>query len=99
MMSIQQGINYRNTYFKITGLTKIHGESTTGLLLTLKNEIKANVMMVPTTLGVGACGHLGLVLDVVQYSIIPGTVPYAKPIHPGPLNMTQVLRQYQITQA
>eukprot|EP00957_Ditylum_brightwellii_P089095 6784535-Ditylum_brightwellii.AAC.1 len=68
---MQQGINYRNTYFKIPDLTKIYGEPTTGLLLTLKNELKANAMTVPTILGGGACGHTGLVLGAVQYSNIP----------------------------
>eukprot|EP00957_Ditylum_brightwellii_P056762 4301520-Ditylum_brightwellii.AAC.1 len=65
MMSIQQGMDYRNTYFKNPDLTKIHGEPMTGSLLTLKNKKKANAMTVPTTLRRGACGHLGLILGAV----------------------------------
>ena len=73
MMNAQQGIDYRYMYFKLPNLSKIHGEPTTGPLLILKNEVKANTMMVPTTLGGGACGHLRLVLAPVQYASIPGT--------------------------
>eukprot|EP00957_Ditylum_brightwellii_P175131 13333925-Ditylum_brightwellii.AAC.1 len=84
----------RNTYFEILDLTKRHGKPTTGLLLTLKHKIKANAMFVLTTLGGGACGHLGLILGTVQYANIPGTALYAKPPHPGPLNMAlQLFRE------
>eukprot|EP00957_Ditylum_brightwellii_P128612 9810687-Ditylum_brightwellii.AAC.1 len=87
MMPMQQVTDYRNTYFEIPDLTKIYGEPTTGLLLTLNNKIKANTMTMPTTLGGGACGHLGLILGAVQYANIPGTTLYIKPPCPGPLNM------------
>eukprot|EP00957_Ditylum_brightwellii_P040449 3061574-Ditylum_brightwellii.AAC.1 len=70
----------------------------TGSLLFLKNEVKANTMAVPTTLGGGAFGHLGLVLAPVQYASIPGTAVYVKTLHPGPLNLTLGMTQYQITQ-
>eukprot|EP00957_Ditylum_brightwellii_P116523 8888383-Ditylum_brightwellii.AAC.1 len=56
-------------------------------------------MLVPTSLGGGVCGHLGLVLAPVQYNSIPGTVVYVRLPHPGPLNLTVGLTQYQITQA
>eukprot|EP00957_Ditylum_brightwellii_P133233 10158983-Ditylum_brightwellii.AAC.1 len=100
MMSMQQGNNYRNTYFEIPDLTKIYGKPMTGLLFILKNEVKANAMTVPTTLRGGACRHLGLVLGVTQYENIPGTDLYTKTTYPaGPLNMRQGLTLYQITQA
>eukprot|EP00957_Ditylum_brightwellii_P054043 4093874-Ditylum_brightwellii.AAC.1 len=86
-------------YFKLPNLSKIHGAPTTGSLLILKNEAKANAMMVPTTLGGGACGHLRLVLAPVQYTSIPSTAAYVRPLHPGPLNLTLGMTQYQITQA
>eukprot|EP00957_Ditylum_brightwellii_P195474 14893582-Ditylum_brightwellii.AAC.1 len=62
MMTMQQGIDYRNTYFKLTDLSKIHREPTTGSLLILKNEVKENTMAVPTTLRGGVYRHLRLVL-------------------------------------
>eukprot|EP00957_Ditylum_brightwellii_P076915 5846226-Ditylum_brightwellii.AAC.2 len=71
----------------------------TGSLLILKNEVKANAMMVPTTLDGGACGHLGLVLAPVYYSSIPGTAVYVRPTHPGRLNLALGMTQYHITQA
>eukprot|EP00957_Ditylum_brightwellii_P161257 12278082-Ditylum_brightwellii.AAC.1 len=97
MMPMHQGIDYRNTYFKVPDLTKIHGEPTTGLLLTLKNKIKANTMTIATTLRRGACSHLGLILGAAQYVNIPSTALYTKSTHPGPLNMVAGLTQYQIT--
>eukprot|EP00957_Ditylum_brightwellii_P195744 14913466-Ditylum_brightwellii.AAC.1 len=42
---MNQGINCRNTYFKISDSTKIHGDPTAGLLLTLKNKVKANAVL------------------------------------------------------
>eukprot|EP00957_Ditylum_brightwellii_P120969 9226551-Ditylum_brightwellii.AAC.1 len=71
----------------------------TGSLLVLKNEVKANTMMVPTILGGRACRRLGLVLAPVQYNSVPGTVAYVRPPHPGPLNLTVGLTQHQIAQA
>eukprot|EP00957_Ditylum_brightwellii_P104018 7925237-Ditylum_brightwellii.AAC.1 len=76
MMNAQQGIDYRNMYFELPNLSKIRGVPTTGSLLILKNEVKADAMMVPATFGGGACGHLGLVLAPVQYASIPGTAVY-----------------------
>eukprot|EP00957_Ditylum_brightwellii_P031882 2417545-Ditylum_brightwellii.AAC.1 len=98
-MNMQQGIDYRNTYFKLPDLSKIHGEPTTGSLLVLKNEVKASTMMLPTTLGGGICRHLRLFLAPVQYSSIPCTVAYVRLTQPGPLNLTLGLTQFQITQA
>eukprot|EP00957_Ditylum_brightwellii_P100554 7664617-Ditylum_brightwellii.AAC.1 len=76
MMNAQQGMDYKNMYFKLPNLSKIRREPTTGSLLILKNEVKTNDMMVPTTLGGGACGHLGLVLAPVQHASIPCTAVY-----------------------
>eukprot|EP00957_Ditylum_brightwellii_P113191 8631774-Ditylum_brightwellii.AAC.1 len=56
-------------------------------------------MMVSNTLGGGACGHLRLALATAQYSSILGTVLYVRPTHPGPLNLTLGLTQFQISQA
>eukprot|EP00957_Ditylum_brightwellii_P006179 467292-Ditylum_brightwellii.AAC.1 len=99
MMNAQQGIDYRNMYFELPNLSKIHGEPMNGSLLILKNEVKANAMTVPNTLGGGACGHLGLVLAPVQYASIPVTAVYVRPLHPGPLSLSSGMTQYQITQA
>eukprot|EP00957_Ditylum_brightwellii_P006522 493904-Ditylum_brightwellii.AAC.1 len=98
-MNMQQGIDYRNTSFELPDLFKIHGEPKTGSLLVLKNEVKANAMIMPTILGGGTCSHLRLVLAPVQYNSIVGTVAYVRPPNTGPLHLIVGLNQYQITQA
>ena len=50
----------KDTYFQHKLLTKIHGKPTYPTLQTLYTELKANAGSVPTTLGGGQHGHLGL---------------------------------------
>jgi len=56
-------IDYRTTFFEFPQLTKIHGEPDYDTLHRLHNELKSNAGSVPSTLGGGAHGHLGLILD------------------------------------
>ena len=76
MINSMQDLDYKNPFFEFPELTRIHGEPTTAGLLTLRNEVNANVMTVHTTLGGGTHGHLGLVIDVLAHALIPGTQPY-----------------------
>ena len=96
MASALQDPDYKNNFFQYPELTRIHGEPTTAALLTLRKEVKANALTVFTTLGGGAHGHLGLVVDANTYATIPNTVPYVRPVHPGPLVLAQNATQYQI---
>ena len=51
---------------------------------TIKKELKANAASVPSNLGGGVNGHLGLVLTATEYlTVNPNT--YVRPTHPGPL--------------
>ena len=92
MASSLQDPDYKNNFFQHPELTRIHGEPTTAALIILRNEVKANAMTVFTTLGGGAHGHLGLVVDAPTYATIPNTQPYIRPVYPGPLNLAQMLR-------
>ena len=78
--------------FEFPTLTKVHGELDFQKLKQIKNEIKANVSLIQSTLGGGAHGHLGLVLTPVEYALVSGT-PYVRPVFPGilivPANTTQ----------
>ena len=76
-------IDYKGS-FEYPNITKIHGQPTYETLQTLLNELKSNTGSIPSTLGGGANGHLGLVLDARQYSMI-SRFPYIRPIFPGPL--------------
>eukprot|EP00957_Ditylum_brightwellii_P166355 12664281-Ditylum_brightwellii.AAC.1 len=65
----------------------MHGKPTTALLITVRNKVRANAQSVNCVLGGGADSHLGLVCNSSAYNGIPGTVPYARPTNPGPLNL------------
>ena len=45
----------------------------------MKNELKANAQSVPSTLGGGRHGHLGLVLSEDEYETVTHGTPYVKP--------------------
>ena len=99
MTSNNSDQDYKNNCFEYPELTKIHGEPTTGTLLTLRNEVKANAQTVNTVLGGGAHGHLGLVCTPAVYATIQGTAPYVRPANPGALALQPNATQYQIAQA
>lgn len=77
-----ENIDYRSTYFEHPALTKIHGEPTYDTLQRLHNELKSNASSVPSTLGGGSHGHLGLVVSSARYVLITN-IPYIRPPPPG----------------
>jgi hypothetical protein len=54
----------KDTYFQHKVLTRIYGKPIYETLQALATEIKANAALVPSTLGGGQYGHLGLILSV-----------------------------------
>ena len=76
-------VDFKATYFEYKALTKIHGKPTFESISTIHDQLKSNAASVPTTLGGGAHGHLGLVVDPQQYSLI-SNVPYVRPQQPPP---------------
>ena len=82
------GIDYRSIYFAFPNLTPIDGEPDADVLIKFKNQIKANASSVPSNLGGGDHGHLGLVLSPWTYAMVSNT-PFAYPAHPGPLAIPQ----------
>jgi hypothetical protein len=73
-----------DTYFQHKVLTKVHGQPTYESLQTLHTEIKANAASVPSTLGGGQYGHLGLIVSDERYATLANTVPWVSPTNPGP---------------
>ena len=61
-MTWTSSVNYKDSYFKHPVLTTIRREPTYETLYYLKNKLKANASSVPTTLGGGNHGYLGMVL-------------------------------------
>ena len=78
------GIDYRSIYFAFPNLTPIDGEPDADILIKLKNQVKANASSVPSNLGGGANGYLGLVLSPATYAMV-SNIPFVQPAHPGPL--------------
>jgi hypothetical protein len=64
-------------------LTKIHGKPVYESLQNVLIELKANASSVPSTLGGGQHGHLGLLLSTVRYLTVPLAVPWVTPGNPG----------------
>ena len=65
-----------------TQLTPIVGEPTYATLKTLKDQLKANAASIPTTLGGGNHGYLGLILSPATYATISLTA-FIEPAYPG----------------
>jgi hypothetical protein len=75
--------NVNDTYFQHKVLTRIHGPPVYATLQLLATELKANAGSVPTTLGGGLYGHLGLVVSDQKYATLANTSPWVTPVHPG----------------
>ena len=63
-------------------LTPIAGEPTYQTLKALKDQLKANAASIPTTLGGGNHGYLGLILSPAAYATISPTA-FVEPAYPG----------------
>ena len=95
MNQAKSPINYKDTYFQFKELTKIHGEPNYDSIKRMHNEVKANAASVPSTLGGGAFGHLGLVLTPNQYAMV-SNAPFNRPNHPGQCVIPPAATQAQI---
>jgi hypothetical protein len=90
--------NYKESYFQLSSLTKISGDPTYQSLAKLEKECKANALSVPTTLGGGNQGHLGLVSSISAYERVSPGVPFNRPALPVPPDLLQATVA-QITKA
>ncbi len=72
-----------DTYFQHKVLSKIHGKPTYESLQNISTELKANASSVPSTLGGGFNGHLGLLLSDARYITVPNAVAWVTPGTPG----------------
>ena len=84
-MKWTSSVNYKYSYFEHLVLTEIRGEPTYETLHHIKNELKANASSVPTTLGGGNHGYLGMILSPAEYLRIAPTDPFTRPPNPGVL--------------
>ena len=82
------GIDYRNIFFKFPELDRISGEPNADTLIKLKKQLKSNAASVSSNLGDGLHGHLGLVLNPVDYALVSNAA-FIAPVHPGALVIAQ----------
>ena len=73
-----------DTYFQHKVLSKIPGQPTYETLQNLATEVKANASSVPSTLGGGLYGHLGLIVSDEKYATLANSLPWVTPGNPGP---------------
>ena len=76
--------NYREKCFDYKTLTKAHGEPNIDSIVLLYDQVKINFKKVRTTLGGGQFCYLAVAISTPVYEIIPSTVPFVRPTHPGP---------------
>ena len=88
----------KELYFEHKILDRILGEPDFPQLHSLLRACKANACSVPSTLGGGQNGYVGMLVSAIVYaSLAPGT-PFIAPVHPGGLLPLPNGTQYQITQ-
>ena len=76
--------HYRDNLFPHSELSKIVGKPTYSDILTLRREVSANLASVPSTLGGGQFGHMGLALSDAAYKrLCSATTAYIRPTDPG----------------
>jgi hypothetical protein len=83
-MQLSKVPSVKDTYFQHKVLTRIHHRPSYESLQNCLNELKANASSVPSTLGGGMHGHLGLLLSDTNYGSLTNNVLFVIPVNPGP---------------
>ena len=84
MQTMSTKLNFKETHFPHPTLTPIKGYPSYAQLIQLRREVNANLGSIPTKLGGGKHGHIGLGFTATSYArSCPGT-PYERPSDPGP---------------
>jgi hypothetical protein len=64
-------------------VTKIHGQPTSHDLTNIEKEIISILANIPTTLGGGNYGHVGVIMDPTDYTPMTGGTAFVNPVNPG----------------
>ena len=75
--------HYRENLFPHSDLTKVSGPPTYADILLLKRQVSANLAVIPSSLGGGKFGHMGLALTAAAYKRSCSDTPYVRPEDPG----------------
>ena len=90
--------NYRQQYFQHSEVTPIRGKPTYESIYALHAQIKSNAASVPSVLGGGQHGYLGLCLSPVRYNQL-SLVPFILPADPGAYPTARVGMSWEEMQA
>ena len=93
---ISTNSDYRSL-FEIKEATRINGEPTYESLTNLQDQLKINAQAIPSVLGGGNHGHLGLVVSPTEYQMITLT-PFVRPTNPGEFVLTQQMNLLTVDQ-
>jgi hypothetical protein len=63
-------------------VTKIHGQPISHDLTILEKEMIAILANIPTTLGGGNYGHIGIIIEPLDYSVMSGGIDFVDLINP-----------------
>lgn len=88
-------VDYATTYFVHHPTSSISGEPQYESLKKLKKELKADAKSVPSTLGGGDNGLLGLVLTPEEYANVFAT-PFVHPVRPAALTILPLTPSHDI---
>ena len=86
-----------HSLFKIKEATRLTAEPTFKSLTNLQDQLKINAQAIPSVLGGGNHGHLGLVVSPAEYQMITLT-PFVRPINPGEFVLTQQMNNLAVDQ-
>ena len=86
----------KELFFEHKVLKKNSGEPDFPRLHSLLRCSKANACSVPSTLGGGANGYVGILVSAVAYTALAPGTPIIAPVHPGQIPALPGGTQYQI---
>jgi hypothetical protein len=75
--------NQRAIISQSSKVTKIHGQPTSHNLTILKKELIAILTGIPTALGGGNFGHVGVIMETSAYSTMTTGIAFVDPANPG----------------
>ena len=90
--------DFNKLYFEHKEIPRIQGEPAFPSLHDMLRRMKANASSVPTSLGGGAHGYVGILLSPQAYASLSPT-PFIAPLHPGALFIPPGATQYAIAHA
>ena len=96
-MATRAASSVRELYFKHKDMSRIVGEPKFDSLHQMLLEVKENLSSVPSTLGGGAHGYVGVILSVPTYAILVPMTPFRTLAHPSTLTVPPGVTQYDIT--